>query len=65
MNNPCAEIPLDDFAFCQLAMLLDDMPNAAFAECVGNNKAWKTKKKKKKLWRSIFDDWTPTKPELK
>lgn len=75
MNNPCAEIPLNDymdgdFEVCQLAIAvdeifaqMDDISNAAFTDVIGN-KAWKTKKKNKKLWRSIDENWMPTKSEL-
>lgn len=73
MNNPCAEIPLSDymdgdFEVCQLAVVMDDMfnklDNIANAPFTENNGAWKTKRKNKKLWRSIGEDWTPTKLEL-
>jgi hypothetical protein len=72
-TNPCGEISLGGFEHCHIdhsfSILdifakMDDISNAAFTECVGNNKAWKTKRKNKKLWRSVYEEWTPTNPEL-
>lgn len=73
--NPCVEIPLHDgfgysdgdFEVCQIATvgfehLHVDHPFSildGFAK-----KTWKTKRKNKKLWRSIDENWTPTKSEL-